>query len=60
MVCEGCAEKIHKALTPLAGVLEVTPKVPQKHLYVRYQPSQVREQHIKAAIGEAGFVVLEA
>jgi len=42
MVCEGCAEKISQALRPLPGVQEVRPKVPQQHVYVRYEPSRVK------------------
>lgn len=41
MVCEGCATKIRTALSLLPGVREVKSKVPQKHVYVRYEPSKV-------------------
>lgn len=60
MVCEGCAEKIGTALGSLPGVREVRPKVPQKHITVRYEPAKVREQQLKEAISKAGFAVLKA
>lgn len=60
MVCEGCAEKISTSLNALPGVREVKPKVPQKHVYVRYEPAKVQEQAIKDAITRAGFTAIEA
>ena len=60
MVCEGCAEKISTTLTPIAGVREVRPKVAQKHVYVRYEPSKVKEEELKDALGKAGFAAVEA
>lgn len=60
MVCEGCAEKISSALSPLAGVREVHAKVPQKRVYVQYEPALVQEQRLKAALGAAGFNAVEA
>jgi copper chaperone CopZ len=60
MVCEGCSEKIAGALTPIAGVREVKSKVPQKHVYVRYEPSRVKEQQLKDALLGVGFTAVEA
>ncbi len=60
MVCEGCAEKITGALATLPGVQEVKPKIPQKHVYVRYEPSRVQEQQLRHALGAAGFGAVEA
>ncbi len=60
MVCEGCAEKITGALTTLPGVQEVKPKIPQKHVYVRYEPSRVKEQQLRHALGSVGFDAVEA
>jgi P-type Cu+ transporter len=59
MVCEGCAETIQKALQGLPGVREVTPKVPQKQVSVRYEPAQVQEPQLKHALAEHGFSAVE-
>ena len=60
MVCEGCASKISTALTSLVGVQEVKPKIPQKRVYVRYEPSQVQEEQLKEALDKVGFIAIEA
>lgn len=60
MVCEGCAEKIKAALSPITGVREVKSKVPQKRVCVRYEPGKVREQQLKEALGQAGYNAVEA
>jgi P-type Cu+ transporter len=59
MVCEGCAEKISSALRELPGVREVTPKVGQKHIYVRYEPQTVQEPRLKEAVDRSGFTAVE-
>ncbi len=59
MVCEGCAEKITAALRTIPGVREVKPKVPQKHVLVRYEPQRVKEPELKSAVGQAGFTAVE-
>ncbi len=58
MVCEGCAEKITSVLNSVPGVRQVTPKVPQKHIYVRYEPAKVQEQQLQAAMNKAGFTAV--
>jgi heavy metal translocating P-type ATPase len=60
MHCEGCAEKISTVLTALPGVREVKPKVPQKHVYVRYEPAKLPAQQLKEALDKAGFTPIEA
>ncbi|MGH8248167.1 MAG: heavy-metal-associated domain-containing protein, partial [Gammaproteobacteria bacterium] len=60
MVCEGCAEKISSALRAVPGVREVKPKVPQKHVYVQYDPQRVKNQALKDAVSKAGFAAVEA
>jgi Cu+-exporting ATPase len=60
MVCEGCAEKINKTLNSLDGVREVKSKVPQKRVYVRYEPDKVQEQQLKDTLEKAGFTAVEA
>jgi P-type Cu+ transporter len=59
MVCEGCAEKISSTLSALPGVREVTPKVRQKHVYVRYEPQKVQEPQLKEAMDQSGFTAIE-
>lgn len=60
MVCEGCAEKIAGALTSMAGVRNVTSKVPHKRIRVQYEPAKVREQQLKDALTTIGFEALDA
>lgn len=58
MVCEGCAEKITSALRSVPGVRDVKPKVPQKHVVVRYEPEKVKEPELRAAVGRSGFTAV--
>jgi heavy metal translocating P-type ATPase len=60
MVCEGCAEKITEALKEMPGVREITPKVAQKHVVVRYEPARVAPSELKGALDKAGFKAVEA
>jgi len=60
MVCAGCAEKITTVLTAIPGVREVKPKVPQKHISVRYEPAKVSHDQLTEAIGKAGFTAVAA
>ncbi len=60
MVCEGCATKISTALTALPGVQQVNPKVPQKRIYVRYEPTQVQQEQLRDALDKVGFTAIEA
>ena len=60
MHCEGCAEKINTALSPVAGVREVRSKVPQKRVYVRYEPAHVGEDDLKEALASSGFTAVDA
>ncbi len=55
MLCEGCAEKVTAALTPLTGVREVKPKVSQKRVRIRYEPDKIREEQLREALGRAGY-----
>ena len=59
MVCEGCAEKIAGALNSMPGVREITSKVPQKRIRVRYEVGKVREQQLKDALNGIGFAALD-
>jgi len=59
MVCEGCAEKITTALTALAGVKDVKPKVISKHVQVNYYPDQVKHDELKKVLEKEGFNAVE-
>ena len=59
MVCEGCAEKIAGVLTSMPGVRDVTSKVPQQRIRVRYEPGTVCEQQLKDALNSIGFTALD-
>ncbi len=58
MVCEGCANRISGALKSLPGVREVKAKVPQKHIYVEYEPTKIHEQRLQEAVERAGFTAV--
>ena len=60
MVCDGCAEKIRRALTAIPGVQTVKPKLWQKRVHVRYEPAKVQESQMTDALGAAGFSAVEA
>src|SRR5260370_40982448 len=60
MVCDGCAEKIAEALRPLPGVREARPKVAQKQVHVRYEPSRVHEEPLRQVLSPAGFNSVDA
>lgn len=60
LVCQGCADRIAGALASLPGVRDVTSKVPQKRIQVRYDPGKVREQQIKDVLATIGFEALDA
>ena len=59
MVCEGCAEKITNAVSGLAGIKQVRPKVIQKQVVVRYEGDKINQQQIKEAITNSGFNAIE-
>lgn len=60
MVCEGCAEKIAVALTAVPGVRDVTSKVAQKRIRVRYEPSVIDAARLEEALTAIGFTALDA
>lgn len=60
MVCEGCAEKISGALTAMPGVRDVTAKVAQKRIRVRYEPSTIDAGRLRDALVGLGFSAHDA
>ncbi|MFN2504731.1 MAG: heavy-metal-associated domain-containing protein [Acidimicrobiales bacterium] len=59
MHCEDCAEKISTALSPVAGVREVRPKIRQKRVYVRYEPARIGEGEPKETLASSGFTAVD-
>jgi copper chaperone CopZ len=55
MVCDGCADKIRRALTALPGVQTVKPRLWRKRVRVRFDPSKVEDAQIQEALEEAGY-----
>lgn len=51
--------QISAALRAVPGVHDVKPKVPQKHVVVRYEPKRVNEPELRTAVGQAGFTAVE-
>jgi len=59
MVCEGCAEKIDRALRSIVGVREMRANVRHQRIRVRYEPTKVDPERIKSAVNQAGFQVVD-
>ena len=55
MVCDGCAEKIRGALTPIPGVHKVKTKLWQKQVQVTFKKETVSEKAIVHALSQQGF-----
>jgi len=55
--CEGCLETIRTALTKRSGVQTVEGDPDRKEVTVTFDPGQLTESEIRAAIAEAGFLV---
>lgn len=53
--CEGCAETITQALTPLQGVENVQVDIGRKKVTVAYQQDVISVGQIKTKLEEAGF-----
>jgi len=55
--CEHCVKTINGALNELPGVEAVTTDIPTKTVHLRYYPSQISMETIKAVLDEAGYSV---
>lgn len=53
--CEGCAQTITQALTPLAGVENVQVDIERKKVTVTYEQNAISVGQIKTKLVEAGF-----
>lgn len=60
MVCDCCAEKMRRTLTAISDVQTVKPKLWQKRVHVRYEPSTVQEHCLRETLEKAGFTTIEA
>jgi copper chaperone len=55
--CEHCVKTINGALGQLSGVEAVSTDIPSKTVHLRYDPSQVSMDTIKATLDDAGYTV---
>ena len=55
--CEHCVKTIDGALGQLSGVESVRTDLPSKTVHLRYDPSQLSMETIKATLDEAGYTV---
>jgi copper chaperone CopZ len=55
--CEGCVETLRTALSKRSGVQTVAGDPNRKEVTVRFNPDQLTEHEIRAAIADAGFLV---
>jgi len=55
--CDGCVEKIRETLTKRRGVERVEGDPERKRISVTFNPEQLGDTEIRAAIADAGFLV---
>lgn len=53
--CEGCAQHIHEELDDAPGIKEVDVSVPQKRVYVIFDPERITPEAVQQDLAEAGF-----
>lgn len=53
--CEGCAQTITQALSPVPGVEGVQVDIERKKVTVTYEPGMISVDQIKTKLGEVGF-----
>lgn len=54
--CEGCVETIRNTLAKRSGVRAVEGDPNRKEVTVTFDPGQVTESDVRAAIADAGFI----
>lgn len=59
MDCADCAAPIERAVRRLPGVQDVQVLVSAGRVSVTIEPGHVTSAHLRAAVGEAGFTVIE-
>ncbi len=55
MSCQGCVGSVERVLMALAGVEQVEVSLEQGQARVRFDPQQLSEAAVRAAIVSAGF-----
>ncbi|MDX6302077.1 MAG: P-type Cu+ transporter, partial [Nocardioidaceae bacterium] len=55
MTCAACVNRVEKALIRVDGVLEATVNLAAETASVTYDPTQVRVDHLSAAVARAGY-----
>ena len=55
MSCQGCVRSVERVLTGLAGVEKVVVSLEQGQVQVSFDPRQVSDTQLRAAIVSAGF-----
>ncbi len=60
MTCAACVSRVERALKRVDGVLEASVNLATERASVRLLPAQASGAHLKRAIREAGYGVLEA
>jgi Cu+-exporting ATPase len=57
MTCASCVQRVEKALTKVAGVLEANVNLATEQAHVRFDPAQADIQHLRVAVEKAGYKV---
>ena len=55
--CEHCVKTINSALGTQPGVDAVQTDIPTKTVYLRFDPTQLSLEQVKAVLDEAGYTV---
>lgn len=55
--CGHCKQTIEGALQPLEGVAEASVNIEARSVFVRYEPTAVRETDLRTAIQDSGYTV---
>jgi copper chaperone len=55
MSCQGCVRSVERVLVGITGVEKVAVSLEQGQAQVRFDPQQVNEAQLRAAIVDAGF-----
>ena len=58
MHCEACVAIIEETVSEQSGVTSVSVELESARAVVTYDPSRLREDKIRAAISEAGYVTM--
>ncbi|MFZ5990208.1 MAG: heavy metal translocating P-type ATPase [Deinococcota bacterium] len=59
MTCAACVQRVEKALKKVPGVLEASVNLATERASVKYLPASASPGHLKRAVREAGYGILE-